>query len=46
MIWREVFGSMTAIGLLVLIWDLATIGRGETRTAVAPESLAAAPAAA
>ena len=46
MIWREVFGSMTAIGLLVLIWDLATIGRGETRTAVAPESLAVAPAAA
>jgi nitric oxide reductase subunit B len=42
MVWREVFGTMTAIGLLVLIWDLLTIGRGETRTAVVPGSLAAA----
>jgi nitric oxide reductase subunit B len=29
--WRMFFGVMMAIGFLLLIWDLLTIGRGETR---------------
>jgi len=31
--WRIVFGIMTVIGVLLLIWDLLTIGSKETRTA-------------
>ncbi len=34
MVWRQVFGYVTAAGLLLLVWDLLTIGRRETRTAV------------
>jgi len=33
MVWRNVFGLVTALGLVVLVWDLATIGRGERRKA-------------
>ncbi len=32
--WRMVFGWMMAAGLALLIWDLLTIGAGETRTAI------------
>lgn len=33
MIWREVFGVLMTVGVLLLIWDLLTIGRAETRQA-------------
>jgi len=33
MFWRQVFGWVTAAGTLLLMWDLLTIGRGETRFA-------------
>jgi len=33
MIWRWFFGLMTFSGLILLIWDLLTIGKGETRKA-------------
>ena len=35
--WRMLFGWVTAAGIVLLVWDLATIGRGETRTAINPE---------
>ena len=31
--WRMVFGVMMTAGLVLLLWDFLTIGRGETRTA-------------
>jgi nitric oxide reductase subunit B len=31
MFWRQLFGYVTAAGLVVLIWDLLTIGSRETR---------------
>ena len=31
--WRMVFGVLMTIGLLLLLWDLLAIGRGETRPA-------------
>jgi len=31
MVWRWLFGLMTFAGLILLIWDLLTIGKGETR---------------
>lgn len=31
--WRNVFGGVTALGLLLLFWDFATIGRHERRPA-------------
>jgi len=36
MFWRQIFGVVTAVGLVVLIWDMATIGRHETRSMVVP----------
>ena len=33
MVWRLVFGLVTALGFILLVWDLMTIGKGETRTA-------------
>jgi nitric oxide reductase subunit B len=30
--WRMIFGLVTAAGIVLLVWDLLTIGRGETRT--------------
>jgi nitric oxide reductase subunit B len=36
MFWRQVFGYVTAAGLVLLIWDLLTIGRHETRLAEPP----------
>jgi nitric oxide reductase subunit B len=36
MVWRQVFGLITFAGLLLLIWDLLSIGAKETRSADAP----------
>jgi len=33
--WRMLFGLLTVAGLVLLIWDLTTIGKGETRPALA-----------
>jgi nitric oxide reductase subunit B len=33
MFWRQIFGYMTAAGVFLLMWDLLTIGKTETRTA-------------
>ncbi len=30
--WRIVFGWVTALGIVILLWDLLTIGSKETRT--------------
>jgi len=30
--WRMIFGLLTAVGIVLLVWDLLTIGKGETRT--------------
>ncbi len=35
--WRQLFGWVTAAGVVLLVWDLVTIGRGETRAAEMPE---------
>jgi nitric oxide reductase subunit B len=32
--WRLLFGLVTFGGLALLVWDLATIGKGETRPAL------------
>ncbi len=34
MVWRMIFGWVTAAGTVLLIWDLVTIGAGETRAAL------------
>jgi nitric oxide reductase subunit B len=34
MFWRQVFGWVTAAGLVLLFWDLVTIGSKETRRMV------------
>ena len=36
--WREIFGVMTLAGYGLLVWDLATIGKGETREKVELEA--------
>jgi len=41
MVWRQIWGLVTTAGLVLLIWDLCTIGKGETRPMVMPESLEA-----
>jgi nitric oxide reductase subunit B len=33
MFWRQIFGYVTAAGIVLLLWDLATIGAGEKRRA-------------
>ncbi|HEX7972600.1 MAG TPA: hypothetical protein VF501_10430 [Thiobacillus sp.] len=33
--WRQVFGGMFAAGFVLLVWDMLTIGRSETRPALA-----------
>jgi nitric oxide reductase subunit B len=38
MVWRNIFGFVTAIGLGILVWDLLTLGRGEQRIAAMAES--------
>jgi nitric oxide reductase subunit B len=40
MVWRQLFGYVTAAGLVLLVWDLLTIGRRETRLAVLPSESA------
>jgi nitric oxide reductase subunit B len=37
MVWRQIWGYVTAAGLVLLIWDMVTIGRTETRAMVVPE---------
>lgn len=39
MYWRQIFGWMTAVGYVLLVWDLLTIGAHETRKAVFPASV-------
>jgi len=37
--WREVFGVMFLVGFVLLVWDLLTIGKGESRKMIeAPEA--------
>ena len=36
--WREAFGVMTAAGYVLMVWDLLTIGKGETRLMVTARS--------
>jgi nitric oxide reductase subunit B len=43
MVWRQLFGYVTALGLGLLIWDLYTIGRAETRVAQRPADTGAQP---
>jgi nitric oxide reductase subunit B len=33
MVWREVFGVVFFFGFVILVWDLLTIGKKETRKA-------------
>jgi len=37
MTWRLFFGLITASGLVLLVWDLLTIGKGEERKAEIPQ---------
>jgi len=32
MYWRQIWGFVTAAGIVILIWDLLTIGKRETRS--------------
>jgi nitric oxide reductase subunit B len=32
--WRQVFGYVTAAGIVLLVWDLMTIGKHETKEIV------------
>lgn len=41
--WRAVFGAMVVLGVLLLIWDLLVIGKGETRPALVVDRREAAP---
>ncbi len=38
MFWRQIWGFVTAAGLVLLIWDLCTIGKGEKRPMVKVDS--------
>ena len=33
MYWREFWGAIMALGVIITVWDLLTIGKGETRPA-------------
>lgn len=37
--WRMIFAAVVVIGLILLIWDLLTIGKGEERKAPAAQSV-------
>jgi nitric oxide reductase subunit B len=37
MVWRQIWGYVTAAGLVLLIWDLLTIGKAETRPMLEPQ---------
>ena len=39
MVWRQIWGYVFATGLVLLIWDLLTIGKGETRPMLTPDSV-------
>ena len=39
--WRMIFGVVMTAGLVLLLWDMLTIGRGETRPAKAVHALPA-----
>jgi nitric oxide reductase subunit B len=41
MFWRQVAGIIFALGYVLLVWDLLTIGKRETRPAVTHQELAA-----
>ncbi|MEQ1532006.1 MAG: cbb3-type cytochrome c oxidase subunit I [Sideroxydans sp.] len=36
--WREVFGVMFLVGFILLVWDLLTIGKGESRKMIEASS--------
>jgi nitric oxide reductase subunit B len=36
MVWRQIWGYVFATGLVLLIWDLLTIGKGDTRPMLTP----------
>jgi nitric oxide reductase subunit B len=38
MFWRQIWGYVTAAGLVLLIWDLLTIGKQEKRPMLLPET--------
>ena len=38
MFWRQIWGYVTALGLIILIWDLLTIGKAETRPMLTPRT--------
>jgi len=40
--WRQIFGWMFAAGFVLLVWDMLTTGRSETRPARVHAELAAA----
>ena len=40
--WRQIFGWMFAVGFVLLVWDMLTIGRGERRPALVHAEPAAA----
>ena len=40
--WRQIFGWMFAAGLVLLAWDMLTIGRSERRPALVDAQPAAA----
>ena len=45
--WRMIFGWVTSIGIVLLFWDMLTIGKKETRAiqaVSAPHEMAATPA--
>jgi nitric oxide reductase subunit B len=38
MVWRQIWGYVTAAGLVLLIWDLLTIGKADTRPMLTPQT--------
>jgi nitric oxide reductase subunit B len=36
MVWRQIFGYVTTLGFVLLVWDLVTVGRRAPRVAVVP----------
>ena len=36
MLWREVWGTVMFVGVILLVWDFLAIGRHETRRAAEP----------
>jgi nitric oxide reductase subunit B len=42
MIWRQIFGYVTTLGFVLLVWDLVTVGRRAPRAAMVPAAVEAA----